>query len=81
MNIKYSRGSEWRRWDLHFHTPSSYDYSDKSITDKDIVKVLKDNDIVENLMTVYNKLVETLPRKKDNIRNVKIKLTMGKPLF
>ena len=51
MNIKYSRGSEWRRWDLHFHTPSSYDYSDKSITDKDIVKVLKDNDIVAVAVT------------------------------
>jgi large subunit ribosomal protein L1 len=41
---------------------------------------LKDADIVENLMTVYSKLIESLPRKKDNIRNVKIKLTMGKPV-
>ena len=23
----YPRGSEWRRWDLHVHTKSSYDYS------------------------------------------------------
>jgi len=22
---KYSRGSEWRKWDLHVHTASSYD--------------------------------------------------------
>jgi len=21
--LKYSRGSEWRKWDLHVHTPSS----------------------------------------------------------
>ena len=26
---KYKRGSEWRNWDLHFHTPSSHDYENK----------------------------------------------------
>lgn len=31
------RGSQWHRWDLHFHTPSSFDYDDKSVTDKQIV--------------------------------------------
>lgn len=41
---------------------------------------LKDSDLVENLTTAYNKLIETLPRKKDNLRNIKIKLTMGKPV-
>jgi large subunit ribosomal protein L1 len=41
---------------------------------------LKDADLVENLTAVYNKLIETLPRKKDNLRNIKIKLTMGKPV-
>lgn len=30
-------GSLWHRWDLHFHTPSSYDYDDKSVTDAEIV--------------------------------------------
>lgn len=25
MEITYERGSEWRRWDLHVHTASSYD--------------------------------------------------------
>ena len=24
MNIKFSRGSEWRKWDLHIHTPASF---------------------------------------------------------
>lgn len=41
---------------------------------------LKDAEIVENLMAVYNKLIETLPRKNDNIKNIKIKLTMDKPV-
>ncbi len=34
---KYPEGSIWRRWDLHFHTPSSYDYEDTSVTDQQIV--------------------------------------------
>ena len=25
----FERGSEWRRWDLHLHTASSYDYKYK----------------------------------------------------
>lgn len=37
----YSRGSEWRKWDLHVHSPASYDYSgtwpefEKQITNAD----------------------------------------------
>lgn len=37
---EYPKGSEWRRWDLHFHTPSSYDYKDKSLNAEDIIKSL-----------------------------------------
>jgi ABC-type lipoprotein export system ATPase subunit/predicted metal-dependent phosphoesterase TrpH len=32
-----ARGSLWYRWDLHFHTPASYDYDDKSVTNQQIV--------------------------------------------
>lgn len=35
-----NRGSEWRIWDLHFHTPASYDYKDKLVTNEDIVNGL-----------------------------------------
>ena len=36
--ILYPRGSSWRKWDLHIHTPASYDW-DKSCnaSAKDIV--------------------------------------------
>ena len=28
MNVdNYPRGSEWRKWDLHVHSPNSHDYS------------------------------------------------------
>ncbi len=40
-----SRGSEWRRWDLHLHTPSSYDYKNKSITNQEIIDTLIENEI------------------------------------
>lgn len=42
---KYPRGSEWRIWDLHFHTPSSYDYKDNSVTNEDIVNGLVENNV------------------------------------
>jgi large subunit ribosomal protein L1 len=45
-----------------------------------IAKESLDNEkIAENALGVYKKILEKLPRKQDNIRNVKIKLTMGKP--
>jgi len=39
------KGSLWRKWDLHFHTPSSYEYKNKSITNEQIIEVLKKNSI------------------------------------
>ena len=36
-----NKGSEWNQWDLHFHTQSSYDYGDKSVTDDEIIDKLK----------------------------------------
>lgn len=43
--IKIERGSEWRKWDLHFHTPTSYDYKDKSVTNEEIIDTLFANNI------------------------------------
>jgi len=40
----------------------------------------KDTQMVENLVSAYNEIVNNLPRKRDNVRNVKIKMTMGKPV-
>jgi len=34
------RGSLWHRWDLHLHTPTSFDYTDNSITNQQIVDCL-----------------------------------------
>ena len=34
------RGSIWRQWDFHCHTPSSFDYENKSVTEQDLVDTL-----------------------------------------
>lgn len=44
--IKYPRGSEWRKWDLHLHTASSFDYKYNSEdADKKLIDTLKSNNI------------------------------------
>lgn len=40
-----NRGSEWCIWDLHFHTPSSYDYKDNSVKNQDIINILSENNV------------------------------------
>lgn len=40
-----SKGSEWHIWDLHFHTPSSYDYKHKDVTNEEIINNLKNNNV------------------------------------
>ncbi|MBS1715562.1 MAG: hypothetical protein JST30_14635 [Armatimonadetes bacterium] len=35
--MKYDpRGSLWRRWDLHLHSPASFDYGDKTVSPDDM---------------------------------------------
>ncbi|MEJ7890364.1 TrlF family AAA-like ATPase [Acinetobacter baumannii] len=40
-----SKGYEWHIWDLHFHTPSSYDYKHKDVTNQEIIQKLKENNV------------------------------------
>jgi histidinol phosphatase-like PHP family hydrolase len=49
---EYARGSEWRKWDLHVHTASSYDADFKGSDADDLLcKALKDNGIVAAAIT------------------------------
>ena len=41
---------------------------------------MKDEQIVENIKAVYSAIVNALPTKKENVRNVMLKLTMTKPI-
>lgn len=52
INQHNTRGSEWRKWDLHFHTPSSYDYLYKAEdADSLIVAKLKEKEIAAIAIT------------------------------
>jgi len=42
---------------------------------------LNDDEVVENAVIVYKKILEHLPKGIDNVKNIKIKLTMGKPVL
>lgn len=53
---KYSRGAEWRQWDLHFHTPSSYDYQDASVTNDDIIDGLAHKSISVVAITDHGRI-------------------------
>lgn len=40
---------------------------------------MKDEEIIENITTVYNSLLKSLSKGKDNIKNIELKFTMSKP--
>jgi len=53
----FERGSEWRKWDLHLHTKSSYDYKYKGEdADELLVKALKENNISAVAITDHFKI-------------------------
>ena len=41
---------------------------------------MKDEEIVDNMITVYETVRESLPQKKQNIKNIYLKMTMGSPV-
>ena len=41
---------------------------------------MKDDEIIANIESIYSGLVNALPSKRDNVKNVMIKTTMGKPI-
>lgn len=51
---RFEKGSEWRKWDLHLHTPASYDYKDKSMTNTDIINKLQDEGITCAVICDHN---------------------------
>lgn len=68
-----TRGSEWNIWDLHFHTPSSFDYKYKDVTNEEIINKLKQNNVKVVAITDHH-LIDidrikqlTLLAKKENI--------------
>ena len=40
---------------------------------------MKDEETIENILSIYNAVLKALPKGNDNIRNVELKFTMTKP--
>ncbi len=40
---------------------------------------MKDEELIENVVTIYNALLKALPKGKENIKNIELKFTMTKP--
>ncbi|MBI3031914.1 50S ribosomal protein L1 [Candidatus Woesearchaeota archaeon] len=43
-------------------------------------EAMKDEEIVDNIMTAYKSLINVLPAHENNIKTIYLKLTMGKPV-
>lgn len=63
------RGSIWRKWDLHFHTPSSYDYQVGSVTNEEIIQKLKEQNIAAVAITDHHFMdVDRINELKDKAK-------------
>ena len=40
---------------------------------------MKDEEIIENILTAYDAILKVMPKEKENIKNLEIKFTMSKP--
>lgn len=49
-------GSQWRKWDLHFHTPQSFDYGNKNLTAAQVVDRLIEAQVAVVAVTDHHKL-------------------------
>lgn len=47
-------GSQWRKWDFHFHTPASFDYEDKFVSDEAIIAGLRDANVAAVAITDHH---------------------------
>ena len=43
------------------------------------IEDMKDEEIADNILVVYNTILKSLPNEKDSIKGLHLKLTMGKP--
>ena len=41
---------------------------------------MKNDDVIDNALTIYNSIVHALPNEEHNIKDIYVKLTMGKPV-
>jgi len=73
----HPRGSEWRRWDLHFHTPASYDYQARALTSHDIVSGLIATDVRVVAVTDHHVMDATRIREMQALGTGKLTVLPG----
>lgn len=71
------RGSLWRTWDLHFHTPRSYDYKKKSVTNTEIIKGLKSANISAVAVTDHHVIDVQLIKDLQNLASNELTILPG----
>ena len=78
MEIKrFPRGSEWRKWDLHFHSQSSHDYQDKSVTDEELIAGLLEKGVKAVAITDHHKIDGTRIKNLQALAKDKILILPG----
>jgi len=43
-------------------------------------EAMKDEEVIDNIKTVYDQIIHHLPAEKNNVKNIYLKTTMGKPV-
>lgn len=52
MNRQYPRGSEWRQWDLHIHTPASFHWKGERLTEGGAAE--RDRQLIDEMINALN---------------------------
>ncbi|RPI19186.1 MAG: hypothetical protein EHM58_02395 [Ignavibacteriae bacterium] len=73
-NCNDPNGSIWRKWDLHFHTPSSYDYQKKSIKPQEIIDTLCKEQVSAVAITDHHTINAEMIRELQCIANGRISI-------
>ncbi len=74
---EYNKGSEWRRWDLHYHTPSSFDVSETAITNDGIIENLLKRGIDVVAITDHHRIDVDRIRSLNDISSGRITILPG----
>lgn len=71
------KGSTWHRWDLHYHTPSSYDYKNSSKTNQLLVKELIDDGVSAVVVTDHHRIDFARIKELNDLAADKVKFFRG----
>lgn len=71
------RGSIWRKWDFHLHSPKSHDYQNRSVTEQDIVDKLIENEIGLAVITDHHLIDIDYIRKLDELGGNRVSFLPG----